>query len=137
MPPGESIQLTDLPLVVLVRVAAIVSEGSVCHITSSPLQVACDALDWFKLRPTRSTCRLLREAADLSISGVSLECRLREDLQEEDAQNMAREDSKTRFQRRMSFALKTALSRRACENFAQASRSAVAQHAQRFFLARP
>eukprot|EP00172_Hildenbrandia_rubra_P001197 Plantae.Rhodophyta-Hildenbrandia_rubra.ctg17526.p1 GENE.Plantae.Rhodophyta-Hildenbrandia_rubra.ctg17526~~Plantae.Rhodophyta-Hildenbrandia_rubra.ctg17526.p1 ORF type:complete len:326 (-),score=38.00 Plantae.Rhodophyta-Hildenbrandia_rubra.ctg17526:1849-2826(-) len=64
-------KLTDLPSPLLGSIAALVSGGEKCGaIAKYQFQVVCTKKEWHNLNPLRSTCRSLRDAAQLAVGGL-------------------------------------------------------------------
>ena len=64
--------LLDLPLSVLVRIAAFVSGGKPCSYTNLHFQFTCGRSEWNNLLPLRQTCKILFEASDVAVGGLKL-----------------------------------------------------------------
>ena len=76
---ARQMKLTDLPLPILGRIAATVYDAEQCTVASFPFQVVYDVgSPWEFLedfQSMRKTCRILRDAAHLSIGGIIIDCR--------------------------------------------------------------
>lgn len=62
--------VVDIPVLILAKIAALVSEGPECPSAVFPFQIICDVSAWRKLNGMRESCRALRDAARLAIGAL-------------------------------------------------------------------
>ena len=70
MASKADLKLTDLPLLILARIAALTSEGTPSDVANFAFQVICAPENLRLLQPLRECCRYLREAAHLAVGGI-------------------------------------------------------------------
>ena len=67
-----SVQLLDLPIPLLARIAALVSKGNRCVYGVFPFQVIASCSELKALMPLQKCCRKLHEASQLALGGLNL-----------------------------------------------------------------